>query len=213
MDKDVSYLPRNFFFFRFIYLVLAVLGLRCYLQTFPSCREHGTGRGRGRGYSLLPFMGVSLQWFLLWRQQLQASELQQLWLAGLVAMHYVGSSQSRYQTCVPFVSRMILNPWTTGKPEFVILEQTPQSLSSLPCSINSWKIYPIQSGQSQQEQSSLKITTVSGWEEGSLPCRYQTNQHHGHSCPAAPVMLEGLFLHSLLRMVSSTIGLYPGIEK
>ena len=37
-------------------------------------------------------------------------------------MHHVGSSQSRDQTCVPFVSRRILNHWTTGKPEFVILE-------------------------------------------------------------------------------------------
>ena len=55
--------------------------------------------------------------------------------------------------------------------------------------------------------------TFSGCEEGSLPCRYQTNQHHGCDSPAAPVMLEHLFLHSVLRMVSRTIGLYPDIEK
>ena len=33
------------FFLRLIYVVLALLGLCYYLQTFSSCRERGIGRG------------------------------------------------------------------------------------------------------------------------------------------------------------------------
>ena len=39
--------------------------------------------------------------------------LQELWLMGLVAPRYVGSSQTRDLTHVPCVGSWILNTWTT----------------------------------------------------------------------------------------------------
>ena len=55
--------------------------------------------------SWLRCVGFSLQWLLLWVQQLQ--------LKGLVAPRHVESSQTRDQTCVPCFDRCILNPWAS----------------------------------------------------------------------------------------------------
>ena len=85
------------------------------------------------GYSLLRCVGFSLRWLLLLRstgsrsmgfsscgtqaQQLwlmgSRAQAQQLWPMGLVALQYVGSSQSRVQTCVPCIGRRILNHCAT----------------------------------------------------------------------------------------------------
>ena len=48
-----------FFFYKFIYLFMASLGLRCCVRAFFSCRE--------RGYSSLRCTGFLLRWLLLLR--------------------------------------------------------------------------------------------------------------------------------------------------
>ena len=75
------------------------------------------------GYSSLWCAGFSLQWLLLlWSIGSRCmgfsscgTRAQQLWCMGLVAPRHVGSSRARDQTCVPCISRQILNHCATRK--------------------------------------------------------------------------------------------------
>ena len=106
----------------FIYLCLAVLGLRCCVG-FSLVVVTG-------GPSSLRYLGVSLQWLLLLLntgsrvhglQQLwlagSRAQAQQLWLRGLVAVQHVGSSQIRDQTPVSCIGRRFFTTKPPGKPQ------------------------------------------------------------------------------------------------
>ena len=81
----------------FVYLLLAVLGHCC-----------------GRTTVQLWGSDFSLQWLLLTRRLgPRVRELSKLLNTGLVAQLHVESSQTRGQTCVPCISRRILNHGTT----------------------------------------------------------------------------------------------------
>ena len=99
--------------FIFIFLDLAMLGLRCCMRAFSSCSEWG--------YSWLQCSSFSLQWLLLWTRGSRVCGLQylwlegsraraqQLWCTGLVASWHVGSSRTRDQTGLPCIGRWMLN--------------------------------------------------------------------------------------------------------
>ena len=96
----------------YIYLLLAVPGLRCYTQAFSSCGDQG-----------LLFIAVcGLVAFLLWWLLLfqstgpRACEIQQLWslglvivCMGLVVLQHVEPSWTTDQTGVPCIGRGIPN--------------------------------------------------------------------------------------------------------
>lgn len=98
--------------FIFIFLDLAMLGLRCCMRAFSSCSEWG--------YSWLQCSSFSLQWLLLWTRGSRVCGLQYLWLegsraraqqqwcAGLVAPRHVGFFQIRDRTSVSYTGRRIL---------------------------------------------------------------------------------------------------------
>ena len=90
----------------FIYLFLAVLGLRCCARVFSSCGERW-----------LPFLAVRGLLIavasLIVEHKLQARGLQQLWYTGLVVPRHMGSTRTRDRTRVPCIGRRILNHCTT----------------------------------------------------------------------------------------------------
>ena len=120
------------YFFKFIYLFLAALGLHCCARVFSSCCE--------RGLLFIAVRGLLIGWLLLfqsmgsrrtgssscgaWAQSLwltgSRAQAQQLWRTGLVAPWHVESSQTRARTCVPCIGRWILNHCAT--------RETPMSL-------------------------------------------------------------------------------------
>ena len=82
--RTVSETCRTILFF-FIFLFLAVLGLRFCARAFSSCGERASHcRGLSRCGAQAP-----------------DAQAQQLWLTGPVAPWHVGSSQTRAQTRVP----------------------------------------------------------------------------------------------------------------
>ena len=114
-----------FFFNKFIYLFLAVSGLRCCARAFSSCGQQGLLFVRCAGVSLRQLLlfwstgsrragfnscGTRAQQLYLTGSRVQA---QQLWHTGLVAPRHVGSSQTRARTCVSCVGRRILNHCAT----------------------------------------------------------------------------------------------------
>ena len=89
-----------------LYLFLAMLGLRCYMQAFSSCRGQELNSPL---YS--PIVEHGLQEHGLQQLQLASStaQAQQLWCMGLVALRHVKSSQTSDQTGVPCIGRWIPN--------------------------------------------------------------------------------------------------------
>ena len=74
--------PRNFFiFYKFIYLFLAVSGLRCCVRALSSCGERGLLFVAVRG-CLIAAASVVLE------HRLQARRLQQLWHTGSVVVSH-----------------------------------------------------------------------------------------------------------------------------
>ena len=130
----------HFFFFflnkfiYFIYLFLAVLGLRCCARAFSSCGERGPLLVAVCG----PLVAVAS---LVAEHGLQAHRRQQLWLTGsgaqarqlwhtgLVAPRHAGSSRTRARTRVPCTGRRTPNHCTTReaciscKEEFLALNR------------------------------------------------------------------------------------------
>ena len=102
-----------FFFFKryffkknlFIYLFLAVLGLRFCARAFSSCSK--------RGPLFVAVHGpLTIVASLVAEHRLQMCRLSS-WLMGLVALRHVGSSQTRARTHVPCIGRQILNHCAT----------------------------------------------------------------------------------------------------
>ena len=77
-----------FFFFNFIYVFLAALGLRCCTQALSSCGEWGPLLTTVRG----PLTSAASP---IAEHGLQARGLQQLWRMGLAALQHVWSSRTR----------------------------------------------------------------------------------------------------------------------
>ena len=92
-------------YFIIIILLLAALGLHCYLQAFSSCPEQGL-------LSSCDAQAYSLQWLLLLQSmgsKAWASVAVPHKCAGLVVPQHVGSSWTRDQTHVLCTGRRILN--------------------------------------------------------------------------------------------------------
>ena len=106
----VSLLVHFFFFFNFlglfIYLFMAVLGLRFCARAFSSCGKWGPLFITVRGPLIIAASLVA-------EHRLQTRRLSKLWLTGLVAPWHVGSSQTRARTRVSCIGRQILNHCAT----------------------------------------------------------------------------------------------------
>ena len=94
------------FFFKFIYLFLAVLGLRFCARAFFGCGEWGPLFIAVRG-------PLTIAASLIAGAQAPDAQAQQLWRTGPVAPRHVGSSQTRARTRVPCIGRQILNNCAT----------------------------------------------------------------------------------------------------
>ena len=99
-----------------------MLGLRFCSRASSSCGKWGPlfiHRGaRASHYRGLSCCGA----------QAPDAQAQQLWLTGLVAPRHVGSSQTRARTCVPCISRQILNHCATREAQNWNLYSSLQSL-------------------------------------------------------------------------------------
>ena len=102
-----------FFFNKFIYLFLAVLGLRFCARAFSSCGEWGPLFIAVRG----PLTVAASRC----RAQAPDAQAQQLWLMGPVAPRHVGSSQTRARTRIPCTGRQIPNHCATREAHDVFL--------------------------------------------------------------------------------------------
>ena len=95
-----------------------MVGLNCHLGAFSSCSEQGLLFSWCLGFPsrrllLLESTGSRAQASAVAVHGLRSLSLlpQWLWLMSLVALQYVGSSQ----TSVPCIAGRILNHWTTGE--------------------------------------------------------------------------------------------------
>ena len=95
----------------FIYLFMAVLGLRFCARAFSSCGKRGPLFIAVRG-------PLTIAASTCCGAQAPDAQAQQLWLTGLVALRHVGSSQTRTWTCVPCIGRQILNHCATREALF-----------------------------------------------------------------------------------------------
>ena len=105
---------------------MAVLGLRCWAWAFsgyseqrllfaPVCRLLLIAVASFVADYRLQTQGLQELWFVSSVVVAPGSRVQaqQLWHTGLVALPHVGSSWTRDQTRVPYISIQILNQWTT----------------------------------------------------------------------------------------------------
>ena len=97
-----------FFLILFIYLFMAVLGLRFCARALSSCGKWGPLFIAVRGP---PTLAVSL----CCGAQAPDAQAQQLWLTGPAAPRHVGSPQTRARTRVPRIGRETLNHCATRK--------------------------------------------------------------------------------------------------
>ena len=95
--------------FIFIYLFLAVLGLRFLCEGFLQLWQVGASHYRG-----LSCCGA----------QAPDAQAQYLWLTGRVAPRHVGSSQTRARTRVPCIGRQILNHCTTREALIMLFKKS-----------------------------------------------------------------------------------------
>ena len=115
----------------FIYLFLAVLGLRFCARAFSSCGEQGPLFIAVRG-PLTVTASLVVEHRLQMRrlsncgsraQQLwlvgSRAQPQQLWCTGSVAPRHVGSSQTRARTRVPCIGRQTLNHCAPREAQFI----------------------------------------------------------------------------------------------
>ena len=111
-------LLRIFFFFLtffWVYLFMAVLGLRFFARASSSCGKWGPLFITEHG----PLTVVAS---LVAEHRLQTYRLSKLWLMGLVAPWHVGSSQTRARTCVPCIGRQTLNHCATREAPRIFLQ-------------------------------------------------------------------------------------------
>ena len=107
----------NLFFFQFLFIFLPVFRLCGCAWAFCSCGGFTCCRAWALGCVGFSSCGSRAQQLWLAGSRAQA---QQLWLMGLVAPRHVGSSRTRARTCVPCVSRQILNHCATREVPFVL---------------------------------------------------------------------------------------------
>ena len=118
IKKQMNYtLLQRIYFYLFIYLSLAALGLCCCTLAFSSCGKLGLLFFAVRGLliavaSLVAERGLQQLWLAGSRVQAQ-----QLWHTGLVAPWHMGSSQHRDRTHGPCIGRWILNPCATREAQ------------------------------------------------------------------------------------------------
>ena len=112
---------KEFLYYLFIYLFifLAVLGLRFCARAFLQLRQAGATLHRGAQAS--HYRGLSCC-----GAQAPDVQAQQLWLTGPAAPRHVGSSQTRARTRVPCIGRQILNHCATREAHQSALESCPQ---------------------------------------------------------------------------------------
>ena len=114
MLSFISVLLFLFYFILFIYLFLAVLGLRFCARAFSSCGKRGplfiAVRGRASHYR-----GLSL------RSTGSRRACSVVWLTGPAAWRHVGSSQTRARTRVPCIGRQTLNHCATREALISVL--------------------------------------------------------------------------------------------
>ena len=104
----------SFFFINlFIYLFLAVLGLRFCARASSSCGERGPLFIAVHG----PLTVAAPPRPPRCRAQAPDAQAQQLWLTGPVAPQHVGFSQTRARTRVPCIGRQTPNHCTTGEAQ------------------------------------------------------------------------------------------------
>ena len=130
-----------FFFFKFIYLFLAALGLCCCSRAFSewgATLRCGAQASHCGGFSCCGAWGLEcrLSSCGTWAQQLwlmgSRAQAQQLWRTGLVAPWHVGSSRTRARTHVPCIGRRILNHCATREAPQALLNSQLFSCLSLP---------------------------------------------------------------------------------
>ena len=142
LSKDWTHISctgrQSLFFIVIIYLLLAVLVLRCGVG-FSLVAASG-------GHSPAELCGFSLGGFCCCREQGYGHrDPQYLWYPGLVAPSYVGSSQTRDRTQVSCIGRWILYHWATREAQKAVLDtempgESPRSSTSV-----DWFISLIQS--------------------------------------------------------------------
>ena len=106
LNLPYFFFRKSLFIYLFIYLFMAVLGLRFCARAFSSCGKWGPSLHRGARashYHSLSCCGA----------QAPDAQAQQLWLTGPVAPWHVGSSQTRARTRVPCIGRQVLNHCAT----------------------------------------------------------------------------------------------------
>ena len=106
----------TFNYYLFIYLFMAVLGLRFCARAPSSCGKRGPLFIAVRGPLTIAASRC--------RAQAPDVQAQQLWLTGLVAPRHVGFSQTRARTRVPCIGRQILNHCATREAHLWILTKT-----------------------------------------------------------------------------------------
>ena len=121
------FLKQREFYFLFIYLFIYLFIFGC-VGSSLLCAGLSLVAASG-DYSSLQCMGVSLRWLLSLRSTGSrrvgfsgcGSRAQLLWRTGPVALQHVGSSCTRDWTCVPCISRRILNHCATREVPMVWL--------------------------------------------------------------------------------------------
>ena len=106
--------PFFIFFLIFIYLFMAVLGLRFCVRAFSSCGKWGPLFIAVRG-------PLTIAASLVAEHRLQTRKLSNCGSWGPAAPWHVGSSQTRARTRVPCIGRQILNHCATREAPFFIL--------------------------------------------------------------------------------------------
>ena len=112
-SQDMNYIDMALFFKIIIYLFIYLFGCvgsSFLCEGFLQLRQAGATLHRGARAS--HYRGLSRC-----GAQTPDAQAQQLWLTGLVAPRHVGSSQTRARTCVPCISRQILNHCAQGSPQ------------------------------------------------------------------------------------------------
>ena len=110
------------FFSQFIYLFMAVLGLRFCARAFSRCGKRGPLFIAVRGPLTIAASRCGAR--------APDAQAQQLWCTGLVAPRHVGSSQTRARTRVPCIGRRTLNHCATREARVRVLE-CPESCAVL----------------------------------------------------------------------------------
>ena len=108
--SQLYFFKETVLFKKIIDLLFSALGLRCYMQAFPSCRE------RGLLFAAMCGLPIAVASLAVEHRCPGLSSCcmqgQKLWLSGLVAPRHMESSQTRDRTCVPCIGRQILFHYT-----------------------------------------------------------------------------------------------------